>query len=217
MVDDRNKRRARSEHDRFAQRPTRAASAAEFDPELTPLPDDTDAALAQLWPLRHMDERIERSEKEIAAANAAIRGYTGQVERHEAQISNWVQHTHKLSADIDTATRQLTELAAHQEAFFERDWKRITEALDGVTDALKDLGQRLSRLEVSVKHVDGTQVEQAMKIVSLDTRVTALEADKRDGRVVAAERRKWLSWGKAAYAVVTAAIALAGYLAGSNL
>lgn len=218
MVDDRNKpRRAASfwgDEQRAVGGRKRTEPGAgvpvEVDDEATPPPTDIREAVGQLWELRHLGERLQGAER-------AIRGYTGQVDRHEERLDQWVDQTQKCAARIDHATRQLTELSAHMEAFFERDWKRITESLDGVSRALQDLGQRLSRLEVNVNHVDTEQTEQAAKLIALDTRVTKLERVELDKVVVAAERKRWLSWGKAAWAAVVAAIGTAGYLAGSQL
>lgn len=205
MADDRRQRRG---HDRFARPPS--AAPVEIDPENTPLPGDTDAAIAQLWPLRHIDERIERAERAIAGANAEIKGYTNQVARHEAQMEQWIGLTQQCVADLDHASRKQTELGAHLDAFFERDWKRITESLDSVSAALQDLGQRLSRLEVNVKHVDGEQTSQAAKLIALDGRVTELERIRRDGAVASAERIRIFTFARVA---IVAAAGVVGWLA----
>lgn len=174
----------------------------DFDEGPTPLPTSAEEAFG--W--QHVDRRL-------VAVEAAVNGYTRQVDRHEQTIEQWSVTAQRCIVDIGVASQRLTGI----ETNLGHDSKRISDALDGVSKALRDLGDRVTRVEVAVGNISNAQIEQAAKTSALTDRVSNLELAERDKVVEARQRRRWLSWGRAAYAVVVAVIGIAGYLAGTNL
>lgn len=179
----------------YGRKPTEEGFA---DQEVTPPPSDTDEAITRLWHLRNIGDRVERAE-------IAIAGYTKQVEYHQATLDQWVPKLKECIGDIDAATQRQTEIGAHLDAFFEREWPRLTKALDGFAESIRDMGSRLTKLETCVKHVGEAQETQAAKIVALESKVNALELDHRDKRVAVAERKRIFSWARAGVVALAAA------------
>lgn len=164
----------------------------------TPVPHDLEQA--REW--HHLDNRLTEFERDI-------RGRASQITRHEAEIEQWSKLTKQHSADIQDAAHALTEISANMAAFFARDWKRVTEALDGFAESIRDFDRRIGKLESGIEHVVGKQSTHAHDLARLAERVERLELDKRDTRVAAAERNRIVTFLRVA---VVAAAGAVGWL-----
>ncbi len=173
----------------------------------TPLPQNAEETIA--W--HHVDARLARVELGLSAFQQSFPRLEGMFNEFALPALRGVM------GQIDGLLQRQERNSTRLELFFDEDWPRLQDAVDL-------LGERLARVErkqdefVAALALHNDRISRTEKALSvIEIRVDALELDKRDQRVVAAERRRWLSWGKAAYALATAALAIAGYLAGTNL
>src|SRR5512139_155417 len=185
----------------YGRKPT--GSELQFDEEVTPLPVDVDEAVSRLWEIRNVGEKV-------AALDATMQGYTAQTDRLQAEMTQWSGAVKDCIAATDAASDRLVVIQANLSSFFEREWPRLSKALDGFADSIRELGNRMTKLESLVSHVGEAQESQAAKLVALESKVNALELDHRDKRVAAATTRQIFSWARAG---VVALAAIGGFVA----
>lgn len=183
----------RRDHERFARPPS--AVPVPVDEEVTPLPTTADEAMG--W--QHIDRRM-------VAVEAAVGGYTRQVDLHEQSIGQWSKAAQECLVDIAGATARLTAI----ETSLGRDWQRFGTSLDDVTEALNAIGERMGRLEVSVSNVVAMQASQAALVAAIDRRVGELERDKAVAAGASSERVRLIRLG---HGIAVALAGVAGFLA----
>lgn len=121
----------------------------------------------------------------------AVSGYTAQLARQQETLDGLVVPSVKsLLAFADQAGRASERTAAKLE--------RNEELLQDIAATLKDLVTRVARLEHSRDSLEGRLAATESAAKSLDTRVKALEQTGRDSLVRVDERKRILTWGKAA-------------------
>lgn len=181
----------------------RKSDADEFDPDKTPLPIDTDEAVARLWEIRNVGEKVTK-------LDIALEGYTAQTDRLQGEVAQWSGAVKECIAATDEASRKLVSVQAELTGFFDREWPRLDRALTKIVESIDDLGKRMTKLETLVQHVGDAQESQAAKLVALESKVQSLELEHRDKRVAVAERKRIFSWARAG---VVALAAFAGFVA----
>lgn len=228
MVDDRNKRRARSfwgDEQRAARAKSEPGVPVEIDPEATPPPREPpaeevfetlppaaqvralrnvvaeqSAAIERVWDARHVADRLGRVEQVVTED-------TKQVTRLLVEVKQWSDSTKEALAASEQIERRQVVLDERLRVFFDEQFPQLVDSVKGFATALRDLDTRIGKLEASIEHVAGKQTSQAEKIVRLDERVTALETVSREKHIRSDERRRWFTWGRVALVTAGAAIA----------
>lgn len=213
MVDDR-KRRAGSvygiERSSFARGKTEPGTNAipvEVDPEITEPPTDLAELTDRLWPLRHLDKRVERAESKVDA-------FTQSFARLEAMFNEFALPALKdAMCGIDGLMQRSEANTQRLEFFFEKQWPELQAAVDKLVERVGRVETSQDKLAQSIStHHDRIQRAE-MALLEIERRIGIIELDKRDSRVISQERQRWLSWGKAAYPIVAALAGALGYLA----
>jgi chromosome segregation ATPase len=183
----------------YGRKPTSEEFAAE---EVTPPPFDTSDAVAELWSLRKLPEQIDK-------LGAAVDGYTAQVERHELLIKQWSDAAQECIADIETATRRQASMEGSLDQFFKSEWPHLRTALSDFSAAIRNLGDRMTKLESCVENIGAAQESQVLRITKMDERLALIEREKRDKVIASAERIRIFTFARVG---VVAAAGAIGYL-----
>lgn len=217
MVDDRSKKRASShwgdvERAAVGRQKTQPGTPVgapvpepvddEIDEGPTPLP--MNAAEAHSW--QHVGARVSRLElREQAFAQS--------FPRLEGLITEFVIPAVKdLMGQIDGLLQRQERNSTRLEIFFKEDWPELTVLVGQLAAGLARVEKMQNELSaaLSLHHERIARAEKRLDDVERQLGVINLAAH--NTRVIAAERRRWLSWGKAGYAAMVAIAGAAGYV-----
>ncbi len=233
MADDRGKRRP---HRDYGRPPS--AIPVEVDPELTPPPREPPtaavlgrlpiesqvselrsvvaeqgAAIGRVWDARHISGRLERLETTVAQDTHRVGQLIVAVEHwgetsrkaFDKSLAN-AEEQIRVGAQLVGIFNKLTELVDEVKSF--------NASVDSIRDRVADAEQRLEIVETK-------QAEQGAAIIDLNAWRRERDQADRDKQVstaaVVKERHRWLNWINAAKVAAGIVIAIASYLAGSNL
>ena len=142
---------------------------------------DVTAAIGKVWNSRNDSARIERLE-------AKIDGFSKMTTQHAAQLDEFVMPAVKsLMGRVDLLLSGQERRNSQLEQFFEKELPRVERLLDGLAQSLKDLIERLGRLETSKEKLTDNVGSLALRLnaaetrdASLEHRIAALELRNRD-------------------------------------
>lgn len=221
MADDRSKRRAGSVHGvTFKRQQTSPGTPVsiqpaevpdEIDDGPTPLP--VNAEEAHSW--QHVGSRVTR----VELTQQSTREWLGRIEALVDEFA--IPSLKKLMGQIDDLLRRQERNSERLEVFFDDQWPKLCEAVD-------ELGTRLERVErkqddfVREIALHNDRITRAEKTLDeIERRVDRLERKNDDAALAktaaTAERKRLITWARAAYAVATALVGVGAYLAGIHL
>jgi chromosome segregation ATPase len=221
-VDDRSKRRAlsRGEHDRFARHPTLPGSPVggavpeaieDTDESQTPSPTTVD----ELREWRRVEERVSKTELGLSA-------YTQSHAHLEAQTNQFVVPAVKrMLGQLDEMGTTFARLDGRLETFFEEQWPELHASVKDAITRLQRVELKQDQLALLIAQHNERIAKAEHALTEIETRVAKLERRNDDAALasntIKAERTRWFSWAKAAYAVAGALAGIGAYLVGTNL
>lgn len=143
------------------------------------------SGIERVWNARHVAERLERVEAKIDSVSQWS-------VQHSAQISEFLMPAIKTQmASVQTLIMQSERTSIRLEVFFESEWPRHQATIGDLVDSIKDVVQRIGRLEHShAQLVDGVAAVVGRAASASDghnalaLRVTFIERQTADAALV---------------------------------
>lgn len=154
-------------------------------------------SFGKVWNERGNGERITKLE-------AAVAGYTKQIELHQETIDKFVLPAIKHStARVESLLIGRERTDEQLRRFFDVDLKRLEDVIEKLAESAASLADRLGKLEFSANQLHASDVTlQAQIKTATDTialimvRITDLEEHRKANAIKVAERARIFSWAR---------------------